>query len=52
VQIEGDDQTIAILRVPQNALGKTIHVVLEVTDDGTPPLTSYRRFVLNIGTRK
>ncbi|MBC8868259.1 MAG: DUF1593 domain-containing protein [Planctomycetes bacterium] len=48
VQIEGDDQTIAILHVPQDALGKTIHVVLDVTDDGTPPLTSYRRFVLSV----
>jgi len=48
VQIEDDDQTIAILHVPQDALGKTIHVVLEVTDDGTPPLTSYRRCVLGV----
>jgi hypothetical protein len=48
VHIEGDDQTIAILQVPQDARGKTIHVVLEVTDDGTPPLTSYRRSVLGV----
>jgi hypothetical protein len=48
VEIEGDDQTIAILHVPQDAIGKTIHVVLEVTDNGTPPLTSYRRFVLSV----
>ena len=26
------------------------HVVLSVTDDGSPPLTSYRRVVLNIPT--
>jgi len=28
--------------------GKTIHVILEVTDDGTPPLTRYRRIVFTI----
>ena len=24
------------------------HVILAVTDDGTPPLTSYRRIILNV----
>ncbi len=28
--------------------GKTIHVICEVTDDGTPPLTRYRRVVVEI----
>jgi len=28
--------------------GKTIHVILEVTDDGTPPLTRYRRIIFSI----
>jgi hypothetical protein len=34
------------LRLPADAAGKTIHVVLEVTDAGTPPLTRYRRLVV------
>lgn len=38
----------AILRVPEDASGRTIHVILEVVDDGTPPLTAYRRVVLNV----
>ena len=46
VQIADDDQAIATLHVPPDAVGKTIHVILEVTDNGDPPLTSYRRFVL------
>jgi hypothetical protein len=48
VQIEDADQAVATLHVPQNATGKTIHVILEVSDDGDPPLTSYRRIVLGI----
>lgn len=32
--------------VPFDAKGKTIHLVLRVTDDGNPALTSYRRVVL------
>jgi hypothetical protein len=27
-------------------LGKTIHVILEATDDGQPALTRYRRVVV------
>ncbi|HVK13476.1 MAG TPA: nucleoside hydrolase-like domain-containing protein [Gemmataceae bacterium] len=36
----------ATLDVPADAAGKTIHVVLQVTDAGTPPLTRYRRVVV------
>ena len=25
------------------------HIILEVTDNGTPPLTSYRRVILEVG---
>jgi hypothetical protein len=31
-----------------NEVGKQIHIILEVKDDGTPPLVSYRRIILNI----
>lgn len=34
------------LDVPADARGKTIHVILEVTDSGTPPLTRYRRVIV------
>jgi hypothetical protein len=37
------------LTVPAEALGKTIHVVLEVTDSGEPALTRYRRAVIRVG---
>lgn len=38
----------AVLRVPANAAGRTAHLLLEVVDDGDPPLTSYRRIVLEV----
>lgn len=36
----------ARLEVPVDAKGKTIHVILDVTDDGEPALTRYRRIVV------
>jgi hypothetical protein len=38
----------ASLIVPADAAGKTIHVILEVTDRGSPALTRYRRAVLTV----
>lgn len=34
--------------IPNDASGKTIHVICEVSDDGSPSLTSYRRIILNV----
>jgi hypothetical protein len=44
------DATVAdgTLAVPADAAGTTIHVVLEVADRGTPPLTRYRRAVVRV----
>ena len=28
--------------------GKQVHIILEVTDDGTPPLVGYQRIICNI----
>lgn len=46
VAVRDGTATKATLDVPPDATGKTIHVVLEVTDTGTPPLTRYRRLVV------
>ncbi|MBL7038241.1 MAG: DUF1593 domain-containing protein [Pirellulaceae bacterium] len=46
--IQGADNADAILTVPNNASGRTIHVILEVTDAGKPPLTAYRRIILKV----
>jgi len=49
VEIENpDSKSDAGLIVP-NEPGKTIHVILEVTDSGKPPLKCWRRVVLKIG---
>jgi hypothetical protein len=44
--ITGADSRDARVDIPAEAAGKTIHVVLAVTDQGTPPLTRYRRVVI------
>jgi hypothetical protein len=46
--IRGADKANAVVTVPADASGRTIHVILEVTDTGKPPLVSYRRAVLNV----
>ncbi len=46
VMIEGADSPVARVQVPTDLGDRTIHVILEVTDDGTPALTSYRRVII------
>lgn len=46
VTIRDADSPKAAVGVPADAAGKTIHVILEMTDSGSPPLTRYRRVVL------
>jgi hypothetical protein len=48
VKVEGAEKAEAALGVPGDAAGKVIHIVLEVTDDGTPPLRRYRRVVVAV----
>jgi len=38
----------ATITIPADAAGKTIHVLLEVTDNGEPPLKGWRRAIVNI----
>lgn len=46
--IHAADSVDAMLTVPKQASGRSIHVILEVTDTGEPPLTSYRRVILHV----
>jgi hypothetical protein len=39
------DTNTATLSIPSDAAGKSFHVICEVTDDGTPSLTGYRRII-------
>ena len=38
----------AFVQVPADAAGKNFHVILTLTDNGTPQLTSYRRIVVSV----
>jgi len=47
VQIQNSNSLNASLVMPADAVsGQTIHVILQATDDGQPPLTRYQRVVI------
>ncbi len=45
VKISNSETAKAELEIPNTAAGKSFHVICEVTDNGTHPLTSYRRII-------
>ena len=47
--IDGTMGKSAAVTIPEEAAGRTIHVILEVTDRGEPPLTAYRRAIIEVG---
>lgn len=47
-EIRGAETADAVVTIPADASGRTIHMILEVTDTGKPPLTAYRRAVLKV----
>jgi hypothetical protein len=46
--IKGNASASCAVTVPEEAAGRTIHVILEVVDTGKPPLTAYRRAVITV----
>jgi hypothetical protein len=46
IEINNADSPKAIITIPANAAGKSIHIICEITDNGTPVLTGYRRVVI------
>ena len=48
VTIQGSSSASATVAVPTGASGKTIHIILELHDNGTPTLSAYRRVVINV----
>ena len=38
----------AMLKIPSDAAGKTVHVILRLEDNGRPPLSSYRRIIVQV----
>ncbi|MFY0688556.1 MAG: DUF1593 domain-containing protein [Cyclobacteriaceae bacterium] len=48
IDLKGSDNQAASFVVPASSEGKTIHIVCEVTDNNTPPLTRYQRVVVEV----
>jgi hypothetical protein len=48
VQIDKHTTQEALLSVPSDAASKSLHVIVEVTDNGEPALTRYRRVVIEV----
>ena len=47
ITISNSDSSRATVVAPPNSAGKSIHVICEVTDDGTPNLSAYRRIIIH-----
>ncbi len=49
VTIKQENQANALIQVPiASKKGDTIHIILEVTDKGSPALTRYQRVVITV----
>jgi hypothetical protein len=48
IKISGTDTPRIMVEVPADMAGKTLHLICEVTDNGTPNLTSYRRIIISL----
>ena len=48
IKIENSDAEVAIFVAPKVDRAKTIHFILQVTDDGKPALTRYQRVIVNV----
>src|SRR5262249_10940333 len=49
IQFSDPSALTTTFRVPDDAeTGQVIHVILEATDNGTPPLTRYQRVIVRI----
>ena len=48
VQIEGSTSQEASFVTPQVDKPESLHIILEVRDDGQPPLFSYRRIIITV----
>jgi len=47
-EIKNGSARDASITIPADAAGRTVHIILEVTDSGSPSLTAYRRVILSM----
>lgn len=48
LSIQHSSSPLAKLEIPQDALNKNIHIILEIQDNGTPNLYAYRRIIVEV----
>ncbi len=48
VEIEDGHTSKPTILIPSDAAGMTVHLILEVSDNGIPSLTSYRRVIISV----
>ncbi|MDF2938990.1 MAG: hypothetical protein K0Q90_4363, partial [Paenibacillaceae bacterium] len=48
IAIKGEHTPTAELQLPANSAGHCIHILLCLTDQGEPPLTTYKRVVISV----
>lgn len=46
--IRGAETSEAVVTIPSEASGRTLHAILDVTDAGRPPLVGHRRAILKV----
>jgi hypothetical protein len=49
VSLTGADRERTEVHMPRDAAAKDIHIILEVTGSGDPPIVRYRRAILRVG---
>jgi len=49
VSIQNSSSASATVTIPSDAGGKTIHIILEMHDNGSPNLFAYRRIIFELG---
>lgn len=47
ISIENKNNEVSSITVPEDASGKTMHILLVLSDNGTPQLTRYRRLIIS-----
>ncbi len=48
VTIQNNSFSSAKVEIPEDAKGKSIHIILEIHDNGVPNLYAYRRMIINV----
>lgn len=48
LNIQNKSSVSATLKIPQDAGGKTIHIILKIHDNGEPNLYAFRRIIVNV----